>query len=106
MYCIFFSFSLINVCVWEPYIIFEGVNAGAESGGVVGVSGLGAGDADRADESDGADGAGAMPIKPFGLGGGGGLGCAVVRWNGSRNLPDDGGENGGSVGGPNGVRGG
>ena len=47
-----------------------------------------------------------MPIKPFGLGGGGGLGCAVGRWNGSRNLPDDGGENGGSVGGPNGVRGG
>ena len=47
-----------------------------------------------------------MPIKPFGLDGSGGLGCAVGRWNGSRNLPDEGGENGGAGRGPNDVRGG
>ena len=42
-------FSLINLFVWEPYKSFEGVNAGDESGGAVGVSALGAGDTERAD---------------------------------------------------------
>ena len=46
-----------------------------------------------------------MPIKPFGLSGGGGLGSAV-GWNGSKNLADGGGKNGGAGGGPNGGRGG
>ena len=45
-----------------------------------------------------------MPIKPFSLSGGGGLGSAVGRWNGSRNLPDGDGSNG-TVGGiPDGGR--
>ena len=44
----FFFFSLGNVCVWEPYKLFEGVNFG-ESGGAVDGSGLGAGDTDCAD---------------------------------------------------------
>ena len=47
-----------------------------------------------------------MPIKSFGLIGGGGLGCAVGCWNGSRNLPDGGGKNGDVDGGPNGGCGG
>ena len=47
-----------------------------------------------------------MPIKPFSLSGGGGLGCAVGHWNGSRNLPDGSGKSGGSGEGPNGGRGG
>ena len=47
-----------------------------------------------------------MPIKPFGLSGGGALGCAVGRWNGSKNLLVGGGKNGGAGGGPNGGRGG
>ena len=42
-----------------------------------------------------------MPIKPFSLSGGGGIGCVVGRWNGSRNLPDGGGKNGDAGGGPN-----
>ena len=105
------SFSLVNFCVWEPYKLFEGVSAdGGESGGAVGVSSLVVGDTDRADgtkrneslgESGGADGAGGMPIKPFGLSGGGGLGCAVGHWNGSRNFPDGGGKNGVAGEGPN-----
>ena len=41
-----------------------------------------------------------MPIKPFRISGGGGLGCAVGHWNDSRNLPDGGGKNGGPSGGP------
>ena len=43
------SFSLVNVCVWEPYKLFEGVNAVGESGSAVGVIDLGAGDTDHAD---------------------------------------------------------
>ena len=50
LYCIFIScLSLVNECVWEPYKLFEGVNASGESCGAVGVSGLGAGDTDCAD---------------------------------------------------------
>ena len=44
-----------------------------------------------------------MPIKPIGLSGGWGLGCAVGRWNGSRNLPDVEGKNRGAGGGPNSI---
>ena len=43
------SFPLVVVCLWEPYKLFDGVNATGENGGVVGVSGLGAGDTDRTD---------------------------------------------------------
>ena len=43
---VFFS---LTVCVWEPYKLFEGVNAGGESGGAVGVSGLCGGATDHAD---------------------------------------------------------
>ena len=109
------SFSLVNVCVWEPYKLFEGVSGGGESGGAVGVSSLVVGDTDRADgpkrneslgESGGVDGAGGMPIKPFGLSGGVRLGCAVGCWNGSRNFPDGGGQNGVAGEGPNCGRGG
>ena len=46
-----------------------------------------------------------MLIKPFGLTGGGGLGCVVGCWNGSKNLPDGGWKSGGAAGGPNGSRG-
>ena len=47
-----------------------------------------------------------MSIKSFGLSGGGGLGCGVGRWNGSRNLPNDSEKIGGAGGGPNGGYGG
>ena len=95
------SFFLINLFVWEPYKLFEGVNVGDEIGGAVDVSGLRAGDTNHADgpkrnsslgESGGANGAGGIPIKPFGLSGSGGLGYAVGRRNGSRNLHDGGGK--------------
>ena len=44
-----------------------------------------------------------MPIRPFGLSGGGGLDRNVGCWNGSRNLRDGCGKNGGAGGGPDGV---
>ena len=42
------SFSLVDVCVSEPYKLFECVNASGENGGAIGVNGLGADDTDRA----------------------------------------------------------
>ena len=47
-----------------------------------------------------------MLITPFGLRGGGGLGCTVGCWNGSRIFPHGGLKNGGAGGGPNGGHGG
>ena len=38
-----FLLFLVNVCVWVPYKIFEGVNASGESGGALGIRGIGAG---------------------------------------------------------------
>ena len=47
-----------------------------------------------------------MPVKPFSLSGGGGPACTVGYWNGSTNLLDGGGKNGGAGGDPNGGLGG
>ena len=43
------SFPLVVVCLWEPYKLFDGVNASGENGGLAGVIGLGAGDTDCTD---------------------------------------------------------